>query len=70
MNIIKFNNKVIAEGRNGLMKQVGLEISSNGKDHPISIFPINTKGIGRGMIQIDRDSIPELIEILMSYQKK
>jgi hypothetical protein len=67
MSIVDYTEIMSAEGRNGMMKQVGVEIlpTFNG----ISLFPMNTRGIGRAMIQIPIDDLDAFIEELNNIKE-
>lgn len=63
MNEILFNHVYQFEGRNGTFKCLGIAI--NDYETYITILPITSKGeIGRCMIDIERDKIDELIQVL------
>jgi len=62
MDIIEFKREMIAEGRNGIMRQIGIEISL--VDDHINIFPVNTKGTGRCLIQIPLEQAGDVSKFL------
>lgn len=62
MEEVKYVREVSALGRNGRMKQVGLDVYRNG--HEIWLQPINTQGVGRARLEIPIEQIGEVIAAL------
>lgn len=59
---IDFTTAVNACGRNGLMQQKGLHV--NRLENTVTLFPVNTRGIGHGWIQIPLQDIDKVIKAL------
>jgi hypothetical protein len=61
---INYESTVNACGRNGMMNQTGIHV--NRIDNVVTLFPINTRGIGHGWIQIP---VSDLNEVLAALDK-
>lgn len=59
---INYSHFVEACGRNGTMHQYGLHI--NRIDNVVTLFPINTRGIGHGWLQIPVSDLMKVIGVL------
>ena len=59
---INYSHFVEACGRNGMMHQYGLHI--NRIDNVVTLFPINTRGIDHGWLQIPVSDLNEVIAAL------
>ena len=65
MFIYATNDELWAIGRNGMMKQIGLEaIVLSGVLH---LSPINTRCVGNCIIQMDKQLARQLIPILKKF---
>jgi hypothetical protein len=67
---IHTNEKLSAVGRNGRMKQVGLDVFTSDwleGDNILHISPINTKCVGNCEIQMDKQLAQQLIPILKDF---
>jgi len=75
MSQINFKNQCIAIGRNGISKQTGIDIypgqrlnANNESFELIQLVPVNSYGqLTNAMVQIDMDSVPELIKQLQFF---
>lgn len=75
MSQVTFKNQCIAVGRNGISKQIGIYIYpeqrlnvDNESFELIELVPVNSYGdLTNCMIQIDMDSIPEVIKQLQYF---
>lgn len=66
MKDIKFSKESKFLGRNGQFKSIGIVVGETLENH-VSIQPITSKGlIGKAIICIPKDSIPDLIKALSS----
>ena len=54
-------------GRNGMGKQVGIEVLSD--TTLVTLCPVNTKGVANCMLEIPIDDLPELIAALQAVKK-
>jgi len=67
-NTIIYKRTVNFEGRNGFLKQGGIEIGAD-KDR-VSLFPINSRlGSSRGMLEIPMENLTEFIDHLQEIKK-
>ena len=65
---IEYGNVVLAAiGRNGTMKQVGLQIYDNGTK--LNLYPLNSRHVtGNCMLEFPADKLDELILALMTIK--
>jgi len=62
---IKFSRTVQSIGRNGIIKQTGISLCTDGVNKTVIIEPINSKGqIAKCFMEIPLEDVPSVIEAL------
>ena len=73
--VIDFGQTVYARGRNGGMLQRGLEVMTGDtlQANTVKVVrfqPMNTQGVGNGMIEVPVANLGELIQLLQQCQSE